>query len=98
MVHLKRDFQALVDRGGEAEAIWSWGLAEIDRLFALYKEDRGEGESARSWFGRVELSRVKAALADLETLPPESAQPEDFVDLGDAGEFKVETQAGECSA
>jgi sulfite reductase (NADPH) hemoprotein beta-component len=70
----------------------------LDRLFALYKEDRGEGESARSWFGRVELSRVKAALADLETLPPESAQPEDFVDLGDAGEFKVETQAGECSA
>ena len=70
----------------------------LDRLFALYKTERGEGESARSWFGRVELARVKAALADLEALPPETAQPDDFVDLGDAGEFKVETQAGECSA
>jgi transposase len=25
--HLKRDFQALVDRGGEAEPIGRWGLA-----------------------------------------------------------------------
>jgi transposase len=34
--HLKRHFQALVDRGGEAEAIGRWGLAEIHRLFALW--------------------------------------------------------------
>src|SRR4051795_2769216 len=34
--HLKRDFQALVDRGGEAELIGRWGLAEIERLFALW--------------------------------------------------------------
>jgi transposase len=34
--HLKRDFQALVDRGGEAEAIGRWGLVEIERLFALW--------------------------------------------------------------
>src|SRR5262249_48282091 len=27
--HLKRDFQGLVDRGGEAEPIGRWGLAEI---------------------------------------------------------------------
>ena len=33
--HLKRDFQALVDRGGEAEPIGRWGLAEIDRLLSL---------------------------------------------------------------
>jgi sulfite reductase (NADPH) hemoprotein beta-component len=70
----------------------------LDRLFALYNSDRNEGESARSWFGRVELARVKAALADLEALSAEGALPDDFVDLGDAGEFKVETQAGECSA
>jgi transposase len=31
--HLKRDFQALVDRGGEAGPIGRWGLAEIQRLF-----------------------------------------------------------------
>jgi len=34
--HLKRDFQGLVDRGGEAEPIRRWGLAEIERLFALW--------------------------------------------------------------
>ncbi len=34
--HLKRDFKALVDRGGEAEPIGRWGLAEIQRLFTLW--------------------------------------------------------------
>ncbi len=34
--HLKRDFQALVDGGSEAEPIGRWGLAEIERLFALW--------------------------------------------------------------
>jgi transposase len=32
--HLKRAFQGLVDRGGDAEPIGRWGLAEIERLFA----------------------------------------------------------------
>jgi transposase len=43
--HLKRDFQALVDRGGEAAPIGRWGLAEIERLFALWHRFRaGEGD------------------------------------------------------
>jgi transposase len=49
--HLKRDFQALVDRGAEAEPIGRWGLAEIERLFALWYRFRA-GE-----FGRDELRR-----------------------------------------
>jgi transposase len=49
--HLKRDFQALVDRGGEAELIGRWGLAEIERLFALWYRFRA-GE-----FDRQELRR-----------------------------------------
>jgi transposase len=49
--HLKRDFQALVDRGGEAEPIGRWGLAEIERLFAVWHGFRA-GE-----FGREELWR-----------------------------------------
>src|SRR3954449_5122749 len=49
--HLKRDFQALVDRGGEAEPIGRWGLAEIERLFALWHAFRAEE------FGREELRR-----------------------------------------
>jgi transposase len=38
--HLKRDFQALVDRSGEAASIGRWGLAEIERLFALWHRFR----------------------------------------------------------
>ena len=49
--HLKRDFQALVDRGGEAEPIGRWGLAEIERLFPLWHRFRA-GE-----FDRQELRR-----------------------------------------
>jgi transposase len=44
--HLKRDFQGLVDRGGEAAPIGRWGLAEIARLFALWHRFRG-GEVSR---------------------------------------------------
>jgi transposase len=38
--HLKRDFQALMDRGGDAEPIGRWDLAEIERLFALWHRFR----------------------------------------------------------
>jgi transposase len=44
--HLKRHFQALVDRGGEAEPIGRWGLAEIERLFGLWHDFRA-GECDR---------------------------------------------------
>jgi transposase len=47
--HLKRAFQGLVDRGGGAQPIGRWGLAEIERLFALWHRFRA-GE-----FGREEL-------------------------------------------
>jgi sulfite reductase (NADPH) hemoprotein beta-component len=69
----------------------------LDRLLDLFKAERAEGESARAYFARVDVARVKRALFDLESLPPEEARPGDFVDLGDEGEFKVEAMAGECS-
>jgi transposase len=46
--HLKRAFQGLVDRGGEAEPIGRWGLAEIARLFALWHRFRAGNSGARS--------------------------------------------------
>jgi transposase len=49
--HLERAFQGLADRGGEAEPIGCWGLAEIERLFALWHCFRA-GD-----FARPELQR-----------------------------------------
>jgi sulfite reductase (NADPH) hemoprotein beta-component len=70
----------------------------VDRLLGLYLSARQVGQTALAFFQRVELARVKSVLADLETLDAATASPEDFVDLGDAAEFKVEAMAGECSA
>jgi transposase len=49
--HLKRDFAALAEREGEAEALGRWGLAEIARMFVLWHRFRA-GE-----FDRAELIR-----------------------------------------
>ncbi len=70
----------------------------LERLIALYRAERREEETAAAFFGRVQVERVKALLADLEALRAEDAVPADFVDLGEEGEYKVETMAGECSA
>jgi transposase len=40
--HLQPDCLNLVDRGGEAEPIGRWGLAEIEWLFALWHRFRTE--------------------------------------------------------
>jgi len=69
----------------------------LDRLLALFLEERAPEEPARAFFQRVDVARVKLALGDLEALSPEAAGPEDFVDLGEDGEFKVEAMAGECA-
>jgi sulfite reductase (NADPH) hemoprotein beta-component len=61
----------------------------IDRLLDLFKAEHAEGETARSYFQRVEVARLKAVLADLEALAPGEAKPEDFVDLGDQDEFRA---------
>jgi sulfite reductase (NADPH) hemoprotein beta-component len=70
----------------------------VERLVALYTTERTEAETALAFFRRVDLSRVKTMLADLETLADEAAVAADFIDLGEDTEFKVETQEGECVA
>jgi len=70
----------------------------IERLHALYLAERTEGESASDFFGRVDVPRVKLAVADLEELELNEATATDFVDLGEDSEFRPETQAGECAA
>jgi sulfite reductase (NADPH) hemoprotein beta-component len=70
----------------------------VERLVALYRQERAPGQTALEWLRSADDARLKAALADLERLTPEDALPADFVDLGEEGEYRVETLAGECSA
>jgi sulfite reductase beta subunit-like hemoprotein len=70
----------------------------LERLLALYREGRKDGESATAFFSRLELEEGKAALAGLAELNPEKARPEDFVDLGDDHEFIPESMEGECAS
>jgi sulfite reductase (NADPH) hemoprotein beta-component len=70
----------------------------LERLIAVYRAERRPSETATTFFQRVDVERVKEAVADLERLTPEDAVPTDFVDLGENTEFKVEAMDGECSA
>jgi sulfite reductase beta subunit-like hemoprotein len=70
----------------------------VERLVALYSAERDTGESPVAFFRRVDVGLVKAALADLEAITAADAVPEDFVDLGEDTQFKIEAQEGECSA
>jgi sulfite reductase (NADPH) hemoprotein beta-component len=70
----------------------------LECLIALYLAERREGESATTFFARLEVARAKATLADLEQMNPAEAEAVDFVDLGEHGEFLPEAQAGECAA
>ncbi len=74
------------------------GPEALERLIELYRSEATPGESATAFFGRIEVPRVKQALADLEHLDAASAAPEDFVDLAESHEFKPEVMDGECSA
>jgi sulfite reductase (NADPH) hemoprotein beta-component len=70
----------------------------LERLLRFYGAGRRANESGEQFFVRVDLAQVKALLADLETLTPETAAPEDYVDLGETTAFTPEMTAGECSA
>jgi sulfite reductase beta subunit-like hemoprotein len=70
----------------------------VERLLQVYKEEGAPHESATAFFKRLDLTRAKAVLGDLERLTPDDVLPEDFIDLGEDREFKPEVQDGECSA
>jgi len=69
----------------------------LDRLVRLYASEKSDGETALSFFRRIETSRVKLLLADLETLSAATAGPEDFIDLSETTAFRPETTDGECA-
>jgi len=70
----------------------------LDRLAALYREQRRPGEGGRAFFERVPPAEAKRALADLAQLTPETLTREDAIDLGETAEYGVEILEGECAA
>jgi sulfite reductase (NADPH) hemoprotein beta-component len=72
--------------------------AALERLARFFADHRQNGETASSFFRRIDPAQVKALLADLESLTLDTASAEDFVDLGDTHTFAPETLEGECSA
>jgi sulfite reductase (NADPH) hemoprotein beta-component len=70
----------------------------VERLIDLYSREKRGDESANDFFGRVEVERVKLALAPLEQFSAADATTEDYIDLAEAGEFAPVVMDGECSA
>jgi sulfite reductase (NADPH) hemoprotein beta-component len=70
----------------------------VERLIDLYAREKTDGESAEAFFARVDMGLIKTTLGGLERLEAGDAVAEDFVDLGEAGEFTPEVMDGECSA
>jgi sulfite reductase (NADPH) hemoprotein beta-component len=70
----------------------------LERLVALYRARRQEGETATAFFARAGLDEAKAALSGLGELTAETARPEDYVDPGEDHEFRPESMEGECAA
>jgi sulfite reductase beta subunit-like hemoprotein len=70
----------------------------VERLIDLYVREKADDESAASFFSRVELDVVRATLGGLERLEAADASPDDYIDLGEAGQFAPEVMDGECSA
>jgi sulfite reductase (NADPH) hemoprotein beta-component len=70
----------------------------VKRIVGLYRSERHVGEGLAVFLRRIDVRRVKDALADLEGLTEADAKPDDFVDLGEDHAFAPEVLDGECSA
>src|SRR6185436_13218496 len=70
----------------------------VDRLVALYREERRPDEDLAGFMRRADIAQLKGALADLEALSEETADTSDFIDLAEDKVFTPEVLDGECSA
>jgi sulfite reductase (NADPH) hemoprotein beta-component len=70
----------------------------LERLIAFYQREKEEGESAPSFFQRMDILRVGGELLDLQHFTEADAAPIDFIDLAETSEFAPEVMDGECSA
>jgi sulfite reductase (NADPH) hemoprotein beta-component len=70
----------------------------VNRMLSLYQDERTTGETASAFFLRVDPTHARAAVADLEKMAPEEAQPVDFIDPGEDHAFNPEVMDGECAS
>ena len=71
----------------------------IERLVTAFEAQARTGESAASYFGRMQVADARRALAGLAELRPDEATASDFRDLDDeGGDFSGATLEGECAA
>ena len=70
----------------------------VDRLLALYREQRQGDEELGAFFRRVPPSLATDALKDLAQLLPNEIGEQDLIDLGENQVFNPEVMDGECSA
>jgi sulfite reductase (NADPH) hemoprotein beta-component len=70
----------------------------LERLLKLCAEERKPGESSRAVLRRLDPTRIKLLLADLERMTSDTASPDDYIDLAETKEFVPETMEGECAS
>jgi sulfite reductase (NADPH) hemoprotein beta-component len=70
----------------------------VDRLLALYRDNRDGNEELGAFFRRVPPSLATDALKDLAQLLPTEIGEQDLIDLGENQAFNPEVMDGECSA
>jgi sulfite reductase (NADPH) hemoprotein beta-component len=70
----------------------------LERLLKVCAEERQPNESSSAFFRRLDATRVKLLLADLERMTADTAAPDDYIDLAETKEFVPETMEGECAS
>ncbi len=69
----------------------------LDRLFAMYKANRTDGEALFPFLERFGASRVGESLAEFTELPTYEEAPDGFRDWGEEEVFQLKTGVGECA-
>jgi len=71
------------------------GGATLERLIDFYN---AAGATSHAFWSTVSAEVLKSLIADLTHLDDADATPEDFIDLGQATAFEVQSGEGECAA
>ncbi len=69
----------------------------LQAIIALWRAERSGDESLDAWLARAPLPPLKAALEPFGLIDEHTAQPEDFIDLGQTEAFEVVAGEAECA-